>query len=269
MQPGSGPESQRANSGSSESTAPNISMPKDSSLTPTGDRHPPSFTEQLLSRNASDIGSYSSHNGFRSDDGAANCAKGRPSHSNSGKMRPLAAFLNRKQPLPAAHAKDHFRVPEPTKLASPGNELEDRRRLFEYRDIYAGSVFFAPHWERYSTWRRFAHIFSPRVCYKVLLAILPAMLVVTISTVACALYQGMRPASTNWPDLQDADLQLPYACVSFALSLLLVFKTNTCYARFWEGADAALLQCCVCTTSHFALTSTCVHHLHASGTAGA
>lgn len=94
----------------------------------------------------------------------------------------------------------------------------------------------APQWEEYATWRRFLHIFSPRVCYKVLLAILPAMLTVTLSTVACAAYEGLRPAGQGWPTLQETDLTLPYATVSFALSLLLVFKTNTCYARFWEGA---------------------------------
>ena len=38
------------------------------------------------------------------------------------------------------------------------------------------------------------------------------------------------------PALADLDLVFTYSVCGFALSLLLVFKTNTAYARFWEGA---------------------------------
>lgn len=58
-----------------------------------------------------------------------------------------------------------------------------------------------------------------------------------LSAVCCATYQGLR--ADHYPSLDDLDLTFSYSTISFALSLLLVFKTNTSYSRFWEGACIA------------------------------
>ena len=64
---------------------------------------------------------------------------------------------------------------------------------------------------------------------------LPISLVIFVS-VCCAIYQGLRP--NNYPDLDQLNLNFAYSTIGFALSLLLVFKTNTAYARFWEARSA-------------------------------
>lgn len=58
---------------------------------------------------------------------------------------------------------------------------------------------------------------------------------VSIISVGTGLYQGLKPST--YASLDDLDLSFAYSLVGFALSLLLVFKTNTSYARFWEGAS--------------------------------
>ena len=40
------------------------------------------------------------------------------------------------------------------------------------------------------------------------------------------------------PALADLDLTFAYSLCGFALLLLLVFRVNTSYARYWEGALA-------------------------------
>ena len=71
---------------------------------------------------------------------------------------------------------------------------------------------------------------------KVTTAIAPALLTTLTVGIVCALYNRLR--EPDMPSLDDADLMLPYSMVSFALALLLVFKTNTAYARFWEARQA-------------------------------
>jgi Bestrophin, RFP-TM, chloride channel len=71
----------------------------------------------------------------------------------------------------------------------------------------------------------------------------PALLVTIGVALACAIYNAV---SEGGPSLQKTDLKLAYDLVSFALALLLVFKTNTCYARFWEGAPSVSCACVSC-----------------------
>ena len=53
-------------------------------------------------------------------------------------------------------------------------------------------------------------------------------------TAACAIYEELIRKS-RWYSLSDLDANFAYSLCSFALSLLLIFKTNTSYARFWEA----------------------------------
>jgi Bestrophin, RFP-TM, chloride channel len=60
----------------------------------------------------------------------------------------------------------------------------------------------------------------------------PLLLVLGMS-VACGLYEKYRAPEMS--TLQDLDLSFAYNVCNFALALLLVFKTNSCYGRYWEG----------------------------------
>jgi predicted membrane chloride channel (bestrophin family) len=71
---------------------------------------------------------------------------------------------------------------------------------------------------------------------KVLVALAVPLLLVLFIAIGCGAYEHVRthdhPAR---PALADLDLTFAYSLCGFALSLLLVFKTNTAYARYWEG----------------------------------
>lgn len=58
-------------------------------------------------------------------------------------------------------------------------------------------------------------------------------------TVACHVYEEViRSRKPAWSSLHDLEANFAYSLCSFALSLLLIFKTNTSYARFWEARGA-------------------------------
>ena len=66
----------------------------------------------------------------------------------------------------------------------------------------------------------------------------PIVAVLAVSA-ACSVYEdAVRASRPSWPSLHDLDASLSYSLSSFALSLLLIFKTNTSYARFWEARGA-------------------------------
>ena len=87
---------------------------------------------------------------------------------------------------------------------------------------------------------------GPTVCSgKMLAAIALPLTWVTCIAVCCGVWENMRQHRVpNMPAIADLDLTFEYTAIGFALSLLLVFKTHTAYARFWEGAPRK--QCNVC-----------------------
>ena len=72
---------------------------------------------------------------------------------------------------------------------------------------------------------------------KVLAAIALPLVWVTCIAASCGVWEHLREQRyPDMPALANLDLTFEYTAIGFALSLLLVFKTNTAYARFWEGA---------------------------------
>jgi predicted membrane chloride channel (bestrophin family) len=45
----------------------------------------------------------------------------------------------------------------------------------------------------------------------------------------------LTPQPKGWPGTQNVTLSTPINMITFALALLLVFKTNASYSRWWEG----------------------------------
>ena len=76
---------------------------------------------------------------------------------------------------------------------------------------------------------------------------------VLVVSVLCAIYEEVIRASyPSLLSLHDLDAGFSYNLSSFALSLLLIFKTNTSYARFWEarGAWSGVYTDCRCLLSN-------------------
>ena len=171
-----------------------------------------------------------------------------------------------------SHArKSNMRSLDPGVLAPRASDrMLQRYRLLDHQTLFRDRIFDDSDWAYHSSsWR---YILEPKVLLKVLAAlVLPLCLVLGVA-VGCALYQGLR--AEEQPDLRELDLQFAYSLVSFALSLLLVFKTNTSYARFWEGAPTpravvdCLCQCFRACAGVFALEISRSPHLPPLGLVG-
>lgn len=89
------------------------------------------------------------------------------------------------------------------------------------------------------------------LCYICRLRVLAAqaypLASVILITAACAVYEKAIRKS-DWPSLDNLQASAAYSLCSFALSLLLIFKTNSSYSRFWEARIAWGLVCA--TTPH-------------------
>ena len=70
---------------------------------------------------------------------------------------------------------------------------------------------------------------------------------VLLITAGCAIYEHVIRRS-DWPSLDNLEAAFAYNLCSFALSLLLIFKTNSSYSRFWEARCAwGLVRLYLCT----------------------
>lgn len=67
---------------------------------------------------------------------------------------------------------------------------------------------------------------------------------VIVITAGCAVYEKAIRRS-DWPSLDNLEAAFAYSLCSFALSLLLIFKTNSSYSRFWEARIAWGLVCAI------------------------
>ena len=113
-------------------------------------------------------------------------------------------------------------------------DMLQHHRILDRQSLFRDRAFTNRDWSYHiSAWR---YVLEPKVLLNVLVALAVPLCVTLAVALGCALYQGLR-AETQ-PDLRNLDLQFTYNLVTFAFALLLVFKTNTSYARFWDGAPA-------------------------------
>jgi predicted membrane chloride channel (bestrophin family) len=91
-------------------------------------------------------------------------------------------------------------------------------------------------WDRHLSWRR--HCCEPRVCLRVasMLAVWEAWVLAV--GVAAQLYQLFLQPRPGWPVLVSKDHNQVFVLTSFALALLMVFRTNAAHSRWWEARTA-------------------------------
>ncbi|KAI8469253.1 MAG: Bestrophin, RFP-TM, chloride channel-domain-containing protein [Monoraphidium minutum] len=92
-------------------------------------------------------------------------------------------------------------------------------------------------WERHLSWRR--HCIEPRVFVRVVRALSMIELWVVFVSVAAGLYAEHLQQLPGWPRATSKDYIIVFSLTSFALALLMVFRTNTAHARWWEARTAA------------------------------
>lgn len=111
-----------------------------------------------------------------------------------------------------------------------------RKRLwnFEVEMKDSGGNFSYSDWRRHQSWLRY--MLRPVPLCRSLYQELPLLLMVTIVTVFAGLYyELLQSKREGWLVLVSSRYFLPYYYLSVPLSLLLVFKTNTCFDRWWEA----------------------------------
>eukprot|EP00890_Picochlorum_soloecismus_P000927 jgi/Picsp_1/1835/NSC_05302-R1_protein len=111
-----------------------------------------------------------------------------------------------------------------------------RKRIwnFEVEMKDSGGKFTYEDWRRKQSWLRY--LFQPVPLCRSLYQEIPLLIMVTVVTIFAGLYHDLlQTKHEGWLVLVSANYFLPYYFLSMPLSLLLVFKTNNCFDRWWEA----------------------------------
>ena len=76
--------------------------------------------------------------------------------------------------------------------------------------------------------------------FRVVKGLLVPLAIVLLVCAGCAVYEEVvRKERPSWGSLHDLEANFAYSLCSFALSLLLIFKTNSSYGRCESGLSGA------------------------------
>lgn len=95
-------------------------------------------------------------------------------------------------------------------------------------------IFSYSDWSRHRSWLRFW--WEPGTFLRALGNMLPILVWVTLVTICMTLYYELgQMQHEGWVVLVSKDYNQPFILTSFALALLLVFRTNSSYERWWSA----------------------------------
>ncbi|CAL8460788.1 g319 [Coccomyxa elongata] len=99
-------------------------------------------------------------------------------------------------------------------------------------DLFKDKVYNYENWQKHRSWRR--HFPEGLVCLQVFAWYWPPVAFVALVGVCVGLYATLlQPRGA--PIITRDDYTVAFTITSFALALLLVFRTNTSYDRWWEA----------------------------------
>ncbi|KAF8056864.1 hypothetical protein HT031_006208 [Scenedesmus sp. PABB004] len=115
----------------------------------------------------------------------------------------------------------------------------DRSAIWEalaskHESLFADRVMDEAAWVRHRTAAR-RHRPQPGKLASVMLGYWSVLLCVALLGVAVGVYNTTLVPLLHWPMARLEAVQAIFGAVTFALTLLLVFKTNSSYARWWEA----------------------------------
>lgn len=105
--------------------------------------------------------------------------------------------------------------------------------FLEQPALFNDKPFSNSDWEHHHSWLR--HLPEPAVFVQVAKSIFPLVLWSMVVSVAVGLYAQLLQPKQGWPVAVSQDYLVPFTLSSFAISLLLVFRTNSSYNRWWEA----------------------------------
>ncbi|GAX75090.1 hypothetical protein CEUSTIGMA_g2534.t1 [Chlamydomonas eustigma] len=113
-----------------------------------------------------------------------------------------------------------------------GPEFFVQSLLASHQKLFEDVVFDEARWDRHrNSWYRYR--IEPSIALRVAYGFMWQILLVILASVLVGLYHmylvplGLPPSSSSFNNV--------FIILTFALSLLLVFKTNSSFARWWEG----------------------------------
>lgn len=125
----------------------------------------------------------------------------------------------------------HFCRPSPPNLCPLAHDCCTQLDPFA---LFCNPPYTDEDWVRHSGWRRLL----PRSHLSILRVVAwfwPPLLVEAALCAAVVGYQAAAVHHPHWPSLANGDLITPLSLTAFVLGLLLVFRTNTSYDRWWEA----------------------------------
>ena len=115
------------------------------------------------------------------------------------------------------------------------SEPKPKRKIFNFEIEFedSGGRFTLDDWRKKQSWSRY--LFKPAPLFRSLYQQLPLLLGVTLMTIFAGLYHDLLQTKHGWLVLVSANYFLPYYYLGIPISLMLVFKTNNCFDRWWEA----------------------------------
>lgn len=105
---------------------------------------------------------------------------------------------------------------------------------FDVKFPDTNGAFRLDEWRTHRSWTR--HVPEPGIMVAVLLNMAPLLAWITLVTIGVGLYYELgQLRNPGWVVIVSKDYNQPFILTSFALALLLVFRTNSSYERWWSA----------------------------------
>lgn len=110
--------------------------------------------------------------------------------------------------------------------------------------VYKQEPYSFEKWRAQRTWKRYVGLFD---CFNLLRVSFWPVIVVTLASTAIVLYRQIAVERHGWAWFKggnsSGEYSVPFQLISFALSLLLVFRTTEVYRRWWDARRSAGRLC--------------------------
>ncbi len=116
--------------------------------------------------------------------------------------------------------------------------------MFETPNLFNDPPMTDTMWVQHHSWLR--HLPEPVRFFSLIYGLWPIIAWSTLVTVLVGLYAELLQGKNGWPNAVMTGYLQPFILTSFAVALLLVFRTNSSYDRWWEARKSfGLMYNCV------------------------
>lgn len=124
--------------------------------------------------------------------------------------------------------------------------------MFETPNLFRDPPMSDETWVKHNSWIR--HLPEPVRFFSLIYGLWPIIAWSTVVTVLVGLYAEFVQGKNGWPSAVMTGYLQPFILTSFAVALLLVFRTNSSYDRWWEARKSFGLMYNVCREQKLKVT---------------